>query len=956
MMGFYTNNIRCCSIALAMALGLHINAKCNATDFNSLIFTEVCVANIDQTIDYSNNYGSWVEVYNPTDFPISLDGWYISDDVTDRMKHRLEGYGVLNPGCYECIFFGHNAADGEYGVDAGKQVRFKLDRSGGVVYLSPDGSDAGISVVYPPSVARCSYALIDLGDKVWSYCGLPTPNAANAGHYAQTCLDAPKVDCDSRLFTEEFTVQATVPTGTTLLYTLDGSTPTLSNGMTSTDGRFEISQTTVLRLRLFADGFLPSGVVTRTYIYKDREYYLPIVAVSTDPRNLYDSQIGCYVNGDNGIIGRGSKVASNLNMDWERPVNFEYLTADGRMVINQESSFEVAGGYSRHFEPASFKLQAKKLYDGNGSFAYPVFAGKPYCKYKQLLIRNGGNNNRTDGGSRIKDAIAQQVLTSSGYYVDAQEYQPVHVFVNGKYLAMMNVREPNNRFHGSANYGYDDDEMDGFEYSNGAYSQRGGTKEAFDKLISLSREAGTDEGYAKVCELLDMEEFVRYMATICYTGSYDWLLNGNNVKGYRSRDDGRFHFVLFDLDFAFERTNNVELIGGVVKSNEVLTLYRNLRRNGAFCRQFVSSYSILHGSIYTPERCKYIADSICNLVQEALSFDRRYTLTTYDRMRDEMWGQHYREERIKSLRRAYNLMDSINVVINTNNAVGRVRLEGQTLPLNCFSGVLFGYESVMAEPAEGYKFVGWKNQDGKWIGHDKECRITGDGTYTAVYDMMFNESISPICINEVSAGNDIFVNDYGKRADWIELYNRGKEPIDVAELYFSDDASEPMKYQLDVAPETNTVLMPDGHIVVWCDGKPSMTQPHLPFKLKNVDNGFLSVHSADRKWMDTFAYDVHSPKETVGRYPDGGKSCYVFYHPTIGNHNMITMYDSAIKPVPASLRTLASSDDIASVVYYTIDGKKVRPNNGIYIMVIRYRDGHSDVNKILIRDRIITAQ
>ena len=42
--------------------------------------------------------------------------------------------------------------------------------------------------------------------------------------------------------------------------------------------------------------------------------------------------------------------------DYIRPVNFEYLTADSKMVINQETSFEVAGGWSRHFKPASFKL------------------------------------------------------------------------------------------------------------------------------------------------------------------------------------------------------------------------------------------------------------------------------------------------------------------------------------------------------------------------------------------------------------------------------------------------------------------------------------------------------------------------------------------------------------------------------------------------------------------------
>ena len=44
-------------IVLAIAMELHIKAK------TPLMFTEVCVANIDQTINYSYNYGSWVEVY-----------------------------------------------------------------------------------------------------------------------------------------------------------------------------------------------------------------------------------------------------------------------------------------------------------------------------------------------------------------------------------------------------------------------------------------------------------------------------------------------------------------------------------------------------------------------------------------------------------------------------------------------------------------------------------------------------------------------------------------------------------------------------------------------------------------------------------------------------------------------------------------------------------------------------
>ena len=79
---------------------------------HSLKFTEVCVANIDQTIDFSCNYGSWVELCNDGEADVSLDGWYISDDAANLTKHRLSGYGVLKPGEYRAICFGHHAADG----------------------------------------------------------------------------------------------------------------------------------------------------------------------------------------------------------------------------------------------------------------------------------------------------------------------------------------------------------------------------------------------------------------------------------------------------------------------------------------------------------------------------------------------------------------------------------------------------------------------------------------------------------------------------------------------------------------------------------------------------------------------------------------------------------------------------------------------------------------------------
>ena len=44
----------------------------NASGQPHLLINEIQVANIDQFIDYSFNYGSWMELYNPSDTKVSL--------------------------------------------------------------------------------------------------------------------------------------------------------------------------------------------------------------------------------------------------------------------------------------------------------------------------------------------------------------------------------------------------------------------------------------------------------------------------------------------------------------------------------------------------------------------------------------------------------------------------------------------------------------------------------------------------------------------------------------------------------------------------------------------------------------------------------------------------------------------------------------------------------------------
>ena len=91
-------------------------------------------------------------------------------------------------------------------------------------------------------------------------------------------LAAPVVDQPSQLFVGTLTVNVEIPTGCTLRYTTDGTLPTMTNGATSRTGQFSINNTEVYRFRLFADDYLASPVTSRSYIYHDMDYTLPIVS------------------------------------------------------------------------------------------------------------------------------------------------------------------------------------------------------------------------------------------------------------------------------------------------------------------------------------------------------------------------------------------------------------------------------------------------------------------------------------------------------------------------------------------------------------------------------------------------------------------------------------------------------------------------------------------------------
>lgn len=707
----------------------------------NVIINEIQTRNIDQFIDPSWNYGGWIELYNPTNVAADLSSAYVRDAKGHSFRLPFD-VGALPANGYKVLWFDHFD---RYGNDP-KQIDFKLNADGGTIMICNSQGVVVAQQDYPATPARVSYARTKNGGSEWSMSGNPTPGTANiASDMASVQLEAPEVDKAGGFFSGSMTVKVTVPAHCQLLYTTDGSTPSLENGTSyknasasSVVRTYTVSSTTVYRFRLFQYGMLPSDVVTRSYLKLDKSSHkVPVVSVVGRYEDIYGDDYGIMVRGNgNGRPGNGQSSACNWNMDWQRPVNFEYIVPgeDGNYsttVFNQLVDMEMCGGWSRAWDPHSFKLRANKVY-GEKNMDYTFFDAKPFIRNKSLQLRNGGNDN----GCRIKDAALQEVIRRSGLYVDGQAWQPVHVYINGGYHRVLNMREPNNKHNAFSNYGIDTDFCDQFEMSpDSGYIQKSGTKDAFNLWYEKSKTCTNDADYQFICDsLVDIEEYINYMAVELYLGGDDWPQN--NVKGFRAIQDdenghaaGKFHFVLFDLDHAFNTSsslstfankktytfnallgideNGYDYAGKQIREEiQFVTIFLNMLKNEKFKKQFTDAFCLVSGSVFEPTRSAAIIREVQATMNGALALERGSSDNTANTLVNNL-SQSRQSTMINHLKSYLGLSGNRTVTLSANAVGARLLLNGIEIPTGQFSGTLFGAAKVQALAPAGYRFVGW---------------------------------------------------------------------------------------------------------------------------------------------------------------------------------------------------------------------------------------------------------
>ena len=680
-----------------------------------LVINEVMASNTGEVMSPAINFDSWIEVYNPGEATVNLGGMYLSVDPSNPLAWQMpSNMGSVPAKGFKVIWLGSNDIKSN-------QAPFKLDCDGGTIVLSDKNGEVITKQNYPEAMSRTAYARKTDGGDEWGWTAIPTPEATNTtAVFAKERLKAPVVDQGSQLFKTSISIKVDIPEGTTLRYTTDGSVPTAKSAE-SKSGSFTVSQTRNYVFRLFQDGYLPSVPVTRSYIKTDDNYTIPIISIVGDKRYFTDPKIGidCDGDGTNGKTGNGQDQPKNYNCDWDRPVNFSYLSPDGQMLFNQDVNIAVSGGWTRSIYPRSMKLKSNKIFDGQNRFDFSFFPQKPYTRNKQLVLRNGGND-RWVSNARFLDAALETIIQRSGIDLDCQSYVPIIEYVNGELRGVLNLREPNNDKYAYANFGYDDEELDAFE--NNEF--KNGNDEAFKRLCQLSVDVNGPGVYEEIRTLLDVDEFANYMAAEFYLGNDDWP--DNNIKAYRSTIDGRFRFVSFDLDYAFNpwgRTISSSLRdygpNAPEKPVNTVILFLNLLKHDGFRKQFIDTFCLMGGSVFEVQRAYSIVDELVahvkpmtDLMQQKGLRDGHNTENSANKIKQELNGRLSRL--IASLQQASAMklsgVKKHNVQLAADIEGANVYINGLQVPYAYFNGQLFAPVKIEAKAPVGYTFAGWKKK------------------------------------------------------------------------------------------------------------------------------------------------------------------------------------------------------------------------------------------------------
>ena len=738
---------------------------------SALVITEVSPVNLDW-LDENGDDPGWIEIYNAGSEAANLKGYSLVENL-EKPRKWIFGDELIAPKSFRTVFCDkNNVAAVVDGADAGNlhkrtHTNWKLEKSGGSIYLIDQNYAIRDSVRYPELSTGMSWGIVDGG--AWKYFDKPTPEKPNTASTAYEGV-APKFTfsgAQGGFYNEPVTLNPpSTSNGLKVRCTRDGSEPTKNSE--EFNSPITIGQTTVLRCAAYKDGYLTTESVTNTYFINE-SINMPVVAVSVDPS--FFVKYYKKTNGGEPDMDHDQMYAPNEsypNDSGELPVHVEFFEKGSN---SKEKAWEVnggislMGGWSRMERKKSVAIVMREEYGGTW-LHYPLFDALKVSKggsdkYKGFNLRNNGNRFVSD---YFADALGGAILDGSD--VDFQRSRQVVVFYNGEYRGIHDMRERFNKNYVETNYGVDASSVNFIKHLGEEIEASNGT--ITDYVAMLEYAAANDfsgennEAYEYIKGIMDVGNFADYMIAEMYVHNGDWP--NNNVRAWRNPDHP-WKFMIYDLDHGFDWKWGVQGFGQSTnmfrwveqggrsngkcytsngngftgeKAHCFHVLYTRLIKNPDFRRLFINHSAVMFENYLNANMVEKVRAKMAGSIDESEAerdlsvngqkdryYDDGFTVS-YSRITD--WARDRDREIVEQYKSEFSeIGGSVSVTISSDK--GMVLMDGMKLPGTTatstkYTGKFFsGVEMELTAVASGGSvFAGWTGCTAV-EGAPEKCRV-----------------------------------------------------------------------------------------------------------------------------------------------------------------------------------------------------------------------------------------
>ncbi len=750
-----------------------------------------------------NNYADWIEIYNSGSTSINLKDYYITDNLSQPQKFKIQNDLIVETGGYVLIW-----ADD---ANTGNHANFKLSADGESIGLYNPAVQLIDTTSFGVQQTDISFGRFPNGTNNWFKFSPATPGAANLESGIFNILPVPSVSIQSGFFPSSINVSASHSIQDVIIrFTSDGTIPESTSSVYIIP--LQIDSTSVLRFRAFKDGYTPSITETRTYFINEQTD-LPVFSLVTDPENFFSDTSGIYVIGTNGIIGNCSTGPRNWNQDWERPVSLEFFEFDKSLAFKVNTGVKINGGCSRLYPQKSLAFFFRGEY-GNDKLRYRLFDDIPVYEYNNFILRSSGQD---WWRTMFRDAMVQ-TLVEKGMKLDYQDYRPSILFINGEYWGIHNIREKLNEHYVFYHHGVDKDNIDLIEISKGTVANSGDVA-AYNEMINFlsTNNMADPANYDYIKSTVDMDEYIDYQIAQIYAANGDWP--GSNMKLWRERAAGsKWRWMIYDLDFTFggnaqglATTNTLAqatATNGPAWPNPPWStlMLRKLLDNPDFKNEFIQRFAAHVNTTFESNHVLAVIDSMANnIASEIPRHKERWPQSisfgdSWQELVDIM--RNFAVDRPENVRghfySKFGISGSNSLVISRNNpGWGKIFTTTVEVKNNGSTNIFFKDIPIRikALPMPGYKFVRWEGVSTE-ISPEIFVVLNTNTTLTAVFEPA-ELTVTSIVINEINyKSSAVFDTE-----DWVEFYNLDAAAVDISGWKFVDD---------DIA---NQFLFPGGTVL-----------------------------------------------------------------------------------------------------------------------------------------------